>query len=127
MKFSLTLFIVFVTYSFPTHLYAQMPTNKDTIPKNKMERMNMKMDSTSQNNKEMQDMSGMEMGGMSAMSHSYSINLPMNRNGSGTGWLPDASPMYGYMIHSKKWMYMFHGSIFIRYNRQDIGNVGSRG
>src|SRR5688500_7987615 len=55
------------------------------------------------------------------MSHSFSLNLPMNRNGSGTGWLPDASPMYGYMLHSKKWMYMVHGNIFIRYNKQDIG------
>lgn len=61
------------------------------------------------------------------MTHSYSLHLPMNRNGSGTGWLPDASPMYGYMLHSKKWMYMFHGNVFIRYNNQDIGNVGTRG
>lgn len=65
--------------------------------------------------------------GMAPMSHSYSLNLPMNRNGSGTGWLPDASPMYGYMLHSKTWMYMFHGNIFIRYNNQDIGNKGTRG
>lgn len=61
------------------------------------------------------------------MSHAYSLNLPMNRNGSGTGWLPDASPMYGYMLHSKKWMFMFHGNIFIRYNNQDIDNKGTRG
>src|SRR5215213_7019837 len=64
---------------------------------------------------------------MVPMSHAYSLNLPMNRNGSGTGWLPDASPMYGYMIHSKKWMYMVHGNVFIRYNNQDIGDKGSRG
>lgn len=64
---------------------------------------------------------------MPPMSHAYSLNLPMNRNGSGTGWLPDASPMYGYMLHSKKWMYMIHGNIFIRYNNQDIDNVGTRG
>jgi hypothetical protein len=51
----------------------------------------------------------------------------MNRNGSGTGSLPDVSPMYGYMVHTNKWMYMFHGSVFIRYNNQDIGNKGSRG
>lgn len=61
------------------------------------------------------------------MSHAFSQNLSMNRNGSGTGWLPDASPMYGYMIHSKKWMYMIHGNVFLRYNNQDIGNKGSRG
>lgn len=28
---------------------------------------------------------------MPPMTHAYSLNLPMNRNGSGTGWLPDAS------------------------------------
>ncbi len=64
---------------------------------------------------------------MPPMSHAFSLNLPMNRNGSGTGWLPDASPMYGYMLHSKKWMYMIHGNIFVRYNNQDITNEGTRG
>lgn len=61
------------------------------------------------------------------MSHAFSLNLPMNRNGSGTGWLPDASPMYGYMLHHKKWLYMIHGNVFFRYNNQDITNKGSRG
>ncbi len=61
------------------------------------------------------------------MSNAFSLNLPMNRNGSGTGWLPDAAPMYGYMIHSKKWMYMLHGNLFLRYNNQDISNKGLRG
>jgi hypothetical protein len=61
------------------------------------------------------------------MSHAYSLHLLMNRNGSGTGWLPDASPMYGYMLHSEKWMYMIHGNIFIRYNKQDVDNRGTRG
>lgn len=64
---------------------------------------------------------------MPPMSHAFSLNLPMNRNGSGTGWLSDDAPMYGYMLHSKKWMYMFHGNIFIRHNSQDIGKVGTRG
>jgi hypothetical protein len=64
---------------------------------------------------------------MPPMSHSFCLNLPMNRNGSGTGWLPDASPMYGYMLHSKKWMYMIHGNIFLRYNNQDINHKGTRG
>lgn len=80
-------------------------------------------DSTKHDNM-MQDSSMMDM---PPMSHSYSLNLPMSRNGSGTAWLPDASPMYGIMVHSKKWMYMFHGNIAPRYTRQDLGNKGSRG
>lgn len=64
--------------------------------------------------------------GMS-MSHFLSRHLPMSRNGSGTGWLPDESPMYGYMYHTPKWMYMLHGNFFLRYNNQDVTNKGSRG
>ena len=64
---------------------------------------------------------------MDNMSHSFSLNLPMNRNGSGTAWSPDASPMYGHMYHSTNWMYMLHYSLFIRYNKQDLTNKGSRG
>lgn len=61
------------------------------------------------------------------MSHAFSRNLPMSRNGSGTGWLPDNSPMNGYMVHSHRWMYMFHGNLFLRYNNQDVFNAGARG
>lgn len=61
------------------------------------------------------------------MSHSFSRSLPMNRNGSGTGWMPDSSVMYGHGIHLKNWMMMFHANIFLRYNKQDITNEGSRG
>lgn len=64
---------------------------------------------------------------MPPMSHAFSLNVPMTRNGSGTGWLPDASPIFGYMLHSKKWMYMIHGSVFARYNDQDFTNKGVRG
>jgi hypothetical protein len=73
------------------------------------------------------DNHSMDQGMDMPMSHSFSLNLPMNRNGSGTGWLPDASPMYGYMIHTKKWMYMVHGSVWLRYNNQDFSNKGNRG
>ena len=64
---------------------------------------------------------------MSNMSHAFSLNLPMNRNGSGSGWLPDASPMYGYMFHKRKWMFMLHGNLFLRYTNQDFNNAGVRG
>jgi hypothetical protein len=62
-----------------------------------------------------------------AMNHAYSRNLPMNRNASGTSWLPDSSVMYGHGKHLKEWMIMFHANIFVRYNNQDITNQGSRG
>lgn len=67
------------------------------------------------------DIGYMDMGNMG---HAFSLNLPMNRNGSGTSWLPDATPMYGVMKHSHGWMFMFHGNVFVRYNNQDIGRVG---
>lgn len=87
----------------------------DTVP-HKMHHEGMgPMDHTVQHNTEV------------PMSHAFSLHLPMNRNGSGTGWLPDASPMYGVMLHSKKWMYMLHGSVFIRYNKQDLFDKGARG
>ena len=66
-----------------------------------------------------------EAGGMA--SHAYSRNLPMSRNGSGTGWNPDASPMYMWMRSTKKTDWMFHGNIFMRYTNTDIFNKGSRG
>jgi len=64
---------------------------------------------------------------MGNMSHSFSLNLPMTRNGSGTGWSPDAAPMYGQMYHSQNWMYMLHYNLFIRYNKQDLTDKGTRG
>ncbi|HYG51927.1 MAG TPA: hypothetical protein VD905_13540 [Flavobacteriales bacterium] len=61
------------------------------------------------------------------MCHAFSLNLPMTRNGSGTGWLPDSTPMYGYMVHAKKWMLMFHGNVFVRHTKTDLFNAGTRG
>ncbi|WP_161889512.1 hypothetical protein [Pontibacter russatus] len=61
------------------------------------------------------------------MSHAFSRNLPMTRNASGTGWLPDESPMYGNMYHRGNWMLMLHYNLFLRYNRQDVFEAGNRG
>jgi hypothetical protein len=60
------------------------------------------------------------------MTHAYSLNLPMNRNSSGTAWQPDATSMYGYMKMTRNWNLMFHGSVFLRYNHQDIFGKGVR-
>ncbi|HKH59993.1 MAG TPA: hypothetical protein VKA49_04125, partial [Flavitalea sp.] len=61
------------------------------------------------------------------MTHSFSRNLPMSRNGSGTGWLPDTSPMYMYMWGREKSNLMLHGNVVLRYNKQDLFGKGSRG
>ena len=91
---------------------AQHEQHQDTLPHHQHQ-----TDSTSHHETTMQV----------PMGHAFSLHLPMTRNGSGTAWLPDASPMFGYMVHSKKWMYMFHGSAFLRYNHQDFTGKGTRG
>ena len=65
---------------------------------------------------------------MGSMSHALSRNLPMNRNGSGTAWMPDQTPMYAYMKHSNDgWMYMLHYSVFLRHTHQNFNNATGRG
>jgi hypothetical protein len=71
-------------------------------------------------------MAGMDMGEMN-MSHAYSRNLPMNRNGSGTAWQPDQTPMYMWMQHKGPWMLMYHGAAFGRYTSQNFNHRDGRG
>ena len=68
----------------------------------------------------------MDMGSM-PMSHAYSRNLPMSRNGSGTAWQPDQTPMYMWMQHKGPWMLMYHGSAFGRYTSQNFNHRDARG
>ena len=89
---------------------------RDTIPK-KEDTMQMIKDTMDHSMHKMHPMP----------SHAYSRSLPMNRNGSGTGWNPDASPMYMWMKSTAKTDWMFHGNIFMRYTSQDIFSAGSRG
>ncbi|MBN8877507.1 MAG: hypothetical protein J0I32_08170 [Sphingobacteriales bacterium] len=102
----------FVTRSSAQHEHHKMQNmqeKKDTIPgKNKMEHEHA-----------MEHDQGMGH----PMSHAYSLNLPMSRNGSGTSWLPDETPMYMYMT-GKKTMWMFHGSVFLRYTNTNVFNKG---
>src|ERR1700744_6461105 len=121
----------------------KMNMGKDTSKKpmnmqHDMHMMNMGKDTAKkpmkmEHNMDMMDMGDMDMGDMDMskpmmmMNSQSSLNLPMNRDGSGSSWVPDETPMYGYMIHGKKWMSMFHGSFFVRYTSQDVFNSGSRG
>src|ERR1041385_3313472 len=51
------------------------------------------------------------------------LGIDHTRDGSGTSWLPDASPMEGSMRQRGPWMLMLHGNGFL----QDIKAVGDRG
>ena len=55
------------------------------------------------------------------MHSSIDIADSMSREGSGTSWLPDSSPMYGRMFMFDENMLMLHGAIFPRYT-----NVSTR-
>lgn len=106
------------------HDHAQM--KKDTMPSMKHDHSQMQQDTIPS----MQhDHSQMQHGDhdMSMMTHAYSRNLPMSRNGSGTSWLPDNSPMYMYMTQKGKTSFMLHGNIFLRYTSTDFTAKGSRG
>jgi hypothetical protein len=63
------------------------------------------------------DMSQMQM----PMHSSIDLADPMSREGSGTSWLPNSSPMYGKMFMFGEDMLMLHGAIFPRYT-----NVSTR-
>jgi hypothetical protein len=122
--FMLIVALMAATGAFAQHHHMEKDTGKMKMPMAPKAKPAKKM-----------DMDGMDMGDMkmdSPMHHmmmtsQYSLDLPMNRDGSGTSWVPDATPMYAYMIHSKGWMSMVHGSFFARYNNQDLFKSGSRG
>jgi hypothetical protein len=105
----------------------QMAPKKDTVPHDHSTHDHGPASQPQQNTTSHQHSAQGHTEHNSPMSHAFSRNLPMTRNGSGTAWLPDNSPMYGYMFHTNKWMYMLHGNAFIRYNKQDLLNKGSRG
>jgi hypothetical protein len=111
-KILLVLSVIITVNSYAQHHHTMPPDTTKKEAAHDMNHMNMEMPDSMDR---------------PPMSHAFSLNLPMSRNGSGTGWLPDSTPMYGYMVHGKKWMYMFHGNIFARYNNQDVFNKGTRG
>jgi hypothetical protein len=119
---------------YAQHEHRKMPAKQDSTPKAKKKTPGAKAKAPQKDT-----MNRMQMHGDHAMSmdtgmhpmdmpmtHAFSLNLPMNRNSSGTAWQPDATPMYGYMKMTRSWNLMFHGSIFFRHNRQDIFSKGMR-
>ncbi len=66
------------------------------------------------------------------MSSTVDINDPMNREGSGTSWLPDSSPMHAWSkMYGDGGMLMLMGSQFVRYTQigsdRDVSIAGKGG
>jgi hypothetical protein len=64
---------------------------------------------------------GMQMPMPSGESHE-AMPMPENplgidhtRDGSGTSWLPDASPMQGLMVQRGAWIFMLHSNVFVQF------------
>jgi hypothetical protein len=65
----------------------------------------------------MHDMANMGMvPGMTILPRPFGIS--MTRMGSGTAWLPDASPMRAYHLMPDGWMLMVHGDVDLYYDHQ---------
>ncbi len=75
---------------------------------------------------EMADSSGQHVDHHS-MSSVFFVDHPMGRDGSGTSWHPDASPVIGHHFRRNGWDMMLHGSIFARVTAQDVNDAGDRG
>ncbi|AMR29342.1 hypothetical protein A0257_21070 [Hymenobacter psoromatis] len=80
----------------------------------------------------MDGMGGMKMDsadgmGMMGMRNAFSKNLPMTRQGSGTSWHPDNSPMYMKMYQPGGWDVMLMYSVFLRYTSQNFNHSDRRG
>jgi hypothetical protein len=97
--------------SHPSHLSATALAKEDEMhqhrPSNRSEA----------GNHQGHGMSSMQM----EMRSSIDLADPMSREGSGTSWLPDSSPMYAKMFMFGENMLMLHGAIFPRYT-----NVSTR-
>jgi hypothetical protein len=90
-----------------------MPGMKKEENKKPDEMKDMDMGNKSDQMPGMSDMKGHDQ--MNMLS-TINIGEPMTREGSGTAWLPDSSPMYARMkMFSDGSMLMVHGTAFIRY------------
>ena len=72
---------------------------------------------------------GMNMPGMSDSTRRMAgvLNIPMSRDGSGTSWLPDTSPMRANHFSAGPWDFMFHYRAFLYYDRQNDADHARRG
>jgi len=51
----------------------------------------------------------------------------MNRDSSGTSWVPGSSPVHSLQFKPGQWDVMLHGNVFLRYTNQNTFEGGKRG
>jgi len=120
------LLLLAATASHAQHMHHPMPSKTDTTAGKPAPAplQHKHMDTGGMDTGHNMQMPGMQHN----MTHAYSLSLPMNRNGSGTSWQPDATPMYAYMHHGKTmWNFMLHGNIFLRQTWVNFNNDYKRG
>jgi plastocyanin len=105
------------------HQHGEKPTEKKPEMNRSQDEKKSEMDH--------ENMAGMNHGQHGEMKAVTDLGAPMAREGSGTSWLPDSSPMHAYMKMFKDGgMLMAHGNMFVRY--KEIGSdrdvsVGGKG
>jgi plastocyanin len=91
-----------------------------------MKDMNMKgMDHSGMENMKGMDHGAHDMGGMPGMAHGEHMAMTgfygayaMNREASGTAWVPESTPMEGIHAMYGSWMTMIHGNVDLVYDHQ---------
>jgi hypothetical protein len=69
----------------------------------------------------------MDMGPKHPMEmHAGALGIPEARMGSGTSWLPDASPMHAAHVMLGEWTVMLHGQGFLQYDWQGRTRGGNQ-
>ena len=59
------------------------------------------------------------------MDHEHEMFMLPTREGSGTSWLPDETPMYAMHRQAGEWTLMGHGNVFLQY-LQETGDRGNK-
>ena len=132
MKFFLLITLLGTAGAAPAqhqhHAGMTMPMQADAAKADTMQPMNHSMSGMDMDGMKMTN-HGLTMDTTMVMTHSLSRHLPMNRNGSGTSWHSDNTPMYAYMSPptGNRWSYMLHYAIYLRYTSQNINNPDGRG
>lgn len=113
-------------FSVPRALAAQSGTmpmpmsmpKRDSLPKAQSQPHDAVSDTSGGGGKQMPGMQAMRPG---------PLGIPMERTGSGTSWVPDATPMYARHIMAGPWELMLHGQAFVQYDKQNFVRNAPRG